>query len=162
MQASLELCSRCVCLLQQRGDRGCRLLLAQNAHASTGDRRKTVGSFLRWKSSSRKAKKDEEHCKAATEGNNSSPVYFPLEGRASKPDYRVAGAVPPLSIDAESHRSSGAGRFYLHRSEGGGLVELPSVTTSGCAPDHVINDASDSPNMSLTMCANTSVHWQYG
>ena len=142
MQAFLELCSRCVSLLQRGGDWGCCLLLARHAPASTGVRRRTVGSFLRWRSSSRKAKKEEEHCKAATEGNNSSPVYFPLEGRAGKPDDRVAGAVPSLSIDAESHRSSGAGRFYLHRSEGGGVVELPSVTTSGCAPDHVINDAS--------------------
>ena len=127
-------------LLQRGGDRGCRLLLARRAPASTGVRRRTVGSFLRWKSSSRKAKKDEEHCKAATEGND---LYFPLEGKANKPDYRVAaGAVLPLSIDAESHRSSDAGRFYLHRNEGGGVVALPSVTTSGCASDHVIDDAS--------------------
>ena len=138
----MELCSRCVSLLQRGGDRGCRLLLARHAPVSTGVRQRTVGSFLRWKSSSRKAKKDEEHCKAATEGNDSSPVYFPLEGKANKPHYRTAGGVLPLSIDAESHRSSGAGRFYLHRSEEGGVVTLPSVTTNGCAPDHVINDAS--------------------
>ena len=142
MQPSLELCSRCASLLQQGGDRGCRLLLARHAPASTGVIRRTVGSFLRWKSSSRKAKKDAEHCKTATEGNDSSPVYFPLEGKANKPDCRTAGAVLPLSIDAESHRSSDAGRFYLHRSEGGGVVALPSVSTSGCASDHVINDAS--------------------
>ena len=142
MQPSLEFCSGCVSLLQRGGDRGCCLLLARHAPASTGVRRRTVGSFLRWKSSSRKAKKDKEHCKAATERNDSSPVYFPLEGKANKPDYRAAGAVLPLSIDAESHRSSDAGRFYLHRNEGGGVVALPSVTTSGCAPDHVINDAS--------------------
>ena len=98
---------------------------------------------MRWKSSSRKAKKDEEHCNAPTEGNDSSPVYFPLEGKANKPDYRVAAdGVLPLSIDAEGHRSSGAGRFYLHRSEEGGVVTLPSVTTNGRVPDHVINDAS--------------------
>ena len=125
MQASLELCSRCVSLLQRGGDKSCRLLLVRHAPASTRVRRRTVGSFLRWKSSSRKAKKDEEHCIAATEGNDSSPVYFPLEGKANKPDYRAAGAVLPLSIDAESHRSSDAGRFYLHRSEEGGVVALP-------------------------------------
>ena len=124
----LELCCRCVSHLQRQ---------------STGVRRRTDGSFLRWKSSSRKAKKDEEHCKAATEGDDASPVYFPVEGKASKPDYRVAGGgVLPLSIDAESHRSSDAGHFYLHRSEGGDVVVLPSVTTSGCASDHMINDAS--------------------
>ena len=129
-------------LLQRGGDRGCCLLLAQHAPASTGVRRRTVGSFLRWKSSSRKAKKDEEHGNAPAEGNDSSPVYFPLEGKANKPDYRAADGVLPLSIDAESHRSSGAGRFYLHCNEEGGVVALPSVTTSGCASDHVINDAS--------------------
>ena len=42
MQPSLELCSRCVSLLQRRGDRGCRLLLARHAPASTGVRRRTV------------------------------------------------------------------------------------------------------------------------
>ena len=53
-------------------------------------------------------------------------MYFPIEGKASKPEYRVAvGDVLPLSIDAESHRSSDAGHFYLHRSEEGGVVALP-------------------------------------
>ena len=69
-------------------------------------------------------------------------MCVPLEGKANKPDYRTAGAVLPFSIDAESHRSSDAGRFYLHHSEEGDVVALPSVTTSGCASDHVINDAS--------------------
>ena len=106
MQATLELYSRCVSLLQRGDYRGYRLLLARRAPASIGVRRRAVGSFLRWKSSSRKATKDEEHCNAPTEGNDSSPVYFPLEGKANKPDYRVAaGGVLPLSIDAESHRS---------------------------------------------------------
>ena len=96
MQASLELCSRCVSLLQQGGGRGCRLHLAWHAPASTGVRRRTGESFLRWKSSSKKEKKDEEHCKAATEGDDLSPVYFPLETKANKPDYRAAadGVLP--------------------------------------------------------------------
>ena len=140
MQTSL--CSRCVAYLQKGGGRGCcLLLLARPAPLSTGGRRKTGGSFLRWKSSSRKTKKEEEpmHCEVPTEGGGLLAMDFPLEGKTSKPNYTATvGGALPLSIDAESHKSSAAGRFYLHHSEEGGVVPLPSVTTSGCAPVHVI------------------------
>ena len=143
MQTSLQLCSRCVAYLQQGGNRGCCLLLARTTLVSAGVRQRTGGSFQRWKSSSKKSKNEEEHCKAPSEGDDCPALHFPLEGKASKPDYRAtAGVGLPLSIDAESHKSSGGGRFYLHRSEEGSVVALPSVTTSGCASDHVINDAS--------------------
>lgn len=68
---------------------------------------------------------------------------FPLEGNTSKLDYiATAGTAIPLSVDAERHKSSGEGRFYLHHSDEGGVVSLPSVTTSECAVGHVINGAS--------------------
>ena len=98
---------------------------------------------MRLKSSSRKRKKKEKQSELPAEGDGVPAVDFPLEGNTSKPDYRAsAGPTLPLSVDAERYKSSGAGRYYLHHSEEGGVVSLPSVTTSEWALGHVIYGVS--------------------
>ena len=160
MQTSL--CGRCAAYLQKGGGRGCCFLLpARPAPLSTGGRRKTGRSFLRWKSSSRKTKKEEEHmhCEVPKEGDGLLDMDFPLEGKTSKPNYTATvGGALPLSIDAESHKSSAAGRFYLHRSEEGGVVPLPRVTTKWVCT----RSRDHPPQMHLCVCYCCFFHYYFG
>lgn len=139
------LCSRCVACLQQGGNRSWSILLARPAPVSSRGSRRIGRTLLRFKSSSRNTKKEfeEKQCAVPAEGDGLPTVDFPLEGNTSKPDYiATADTTLPLSVNAERYKSSAEGRFYLHHSDEGGLVSLPSVTTSECALGHVINGAS--------------------